>query len=165
MASNLQIDWKQGTLQVQRLERETIEKQCQQPVNVEQVPTPVLENLWSHISIINVTTYERLCQKKGNTTFQINLVLEQKNSARASCINPLDVDLSNILHDYHQFADVFSKQGAKKLPQHCLFDLSIQIESEKKLSLGLIYSLSSLELQTLQDFINENLKSGLIRPS
>lgn len=44
MVSNPQIDWKQGALRVWRLERETIEKQYQQPVNVEQVPTPVLEN-------------------------------------------------------------------------------------------------------------------------
>jgi len=44
MVSNPQIDWKQGTLRVRRLERETIEEQCQQPVNVEQAPTPVLEN-------------------------------------------------------------------------------------------------------------------------
>jgi len=87
-----------------------------------------------------------ICWKKENVTFQINLALEQKSSARASHINPLDVDLSNIPHDYHQFADVFSKQGTKKLPQHRLFDLSIQIESEKKLPLGPIYSLSSLEL-------------------
>ena len=93
MVSNPQIDWKQGTLRVRRLERETIEEQCQQSVNVEQAPTPVLENPQPHISMINVTTYKCLCWKKENVTFQINLVLGQKSSARASYINLLDVDL------------------------------------------------------------------------
>jgi len=90
--------------------------------------------------------YERLCQKKENITFQINLALGQKSSVRASYINLPDVDLCDIPHDYHQFSDVFSKQGAKKLPPYRLSDLSIQIESKKKSSLGLTYSLTSLKL-------------------
>jgi len=58
-------------------------------------------------------------------TFQINLVLGQKSLVRVSYINLSDVDLSNIPYDYHQFADVFSKQGAKKLPQYYSFDIFI----------------------------------------
>jgi len=115
-------------------------------MNVEQAPTSVLENPRPHISMINTTTYERLCQKKRNITFQINLALGQKSSARALYINPPDVDLSDIPYDYHQFSDVFSKQGVKNLPLHHLFNLFIQIESKKKPLLGLIYSLSFLEL-------------------
>jgi len=46
MVSNSQIDWKQDILWVWRLERETIKEQCQQPINVEQALTPVLENPW-----------------------------------------------------------------------------------------------------------------------
>jgi len=82
-----------------------------------------------------------------------------------ACIGLADIDLRDIPCDYHKFADIFSKQGAKRLSQHRPFDLLIQIESEKTLPLDPIYSLSSLELQTLRDFIDENLKTGLIRPS
>ena len=43
--------------------------------------------------------------------------------------------------------------------------ISIQIKKGTKLLLGPIYLLSVLELKTLQEFIEENLKSGLICPS
>jgi len=126
---------------------------------------PTLETPWPQISWVNVTMYEHLRWRKGNTTFQINPVLGQESLARLACIGLADIDLRDIPCDYHKFADIFSKQGAKRLSQHRPFDLLIQIESEKTLPLDPIYSLSSLELQTLRDFIDENLKTGLIRPS
>jgi len=119
---------------------------------------------WPHISMINTVTYKCLCQNKENAFFQINLVLGQKSLERASYVSSLDADLSDIPCDYHQYADMFCKQGTKTLPQHCPFNLFIQIKDGKTPSLGPIYSLSALELQTLWDFIDENLKTRLIRP-
>jgi len=74
-------------------------------------------------------------------------------------------DLSNIPKDYWQFADVFCKQKAKSLPSHRPYDLAIQIEEGANPPLGPIYSLSAIELQTLWTFLEENTKTGIIRPS
>jgi len=60
---------------------------------------------------------------------------------------------------------VFDKQRLKLLPEHCPYDLIIQIAEDLLPPLGPIYSLSAIELQTLQEFIDENLKMGAIWPS
>ena len=70
--------------------------------------------------------------------------------------------MNELPEEYLEFADVFSKNKSKQLPPHCNHDLSIQIEEGAKPPLDPIYSLSTLELKTLRDFIEENLKSGLI---
>ena len=76
-----------------------------------------------------------------------------------------DPDLSDVPCDYYSYAAMFSKHGAKQLPRHCRLDLSIQIKEGKTSPLGPIYSLSSLELQTLREFLDKNLRTGLIKPS
>ena len=60
---------------------------------------------------------------------------------------------------------MFSMQKAKILPEHRPYDLAIQIEEGKTPPLGPIYSLSALELETLQEFLEENTKTGIIRTS
>jgi len=45
------------------------------------------------------------------------------------------------------------------------YDLSIQIEGEQTPLLGPIYFLSALKLQTLHEFLDENLRTGIIHPS
>jgi len=60
------------------------------------------------------------------------------------------------------YINVFSKQKAKLLLDHWPFDLTIHLEDGKTPPLGPIYSLSSLELQTLRKFLDENLKARTI---
>jgi len=66
--------------------------------------------------------------------------------------------------EYHQFTDVFDKQHSRLLPEHCPYNLTIQTTGGLLLSLGPIYSLSILEMQTLWEFTDENIKSGTIQP-
>ena len=81
---------------------------------------------------------------------------------RTSVLSGESAELKEIPKDYKEYADVFNKNKAKQLPPHRDHDLSIQIEEGSKSPLGPIYSLSTLELKTLHEFIKENLKSGLI---
>ena len=74
-------------------------------------------------------------------------------------------DLSGVPEDFHDFADVFDAAGAETLPPHRPYDLKINLEDGATPPLGPIYSLSELELSTLRDFIDENVRSGFIRPS
>jgi len=76
-----------------------------------------------------------------------------------------DIDLSQVPEEYLEFRDVFSKQHTKHLLEHCPHDLSTQIEESKLLLLRSIYSLSTLELETLKEFIKENLHTRFIHSS
>jgi hypothetical protein len=74
-------------------------------------------------------------------------------------------DLKDVPKVYHEFADVFSRQKADTLLPHRDCDLKINIDEGAKIPVGPIYSLSKFELKTLWEFIDENLKTGFIRPS
>ena len=75
------------------------------------------------------------------------------------------IDLSNVPTKYHDFADVFSFEGVKTLPEHRPYDLHIDLEEGTKPPLGHLYSLSESELKALCEFIGENLSSGFIQPT
>jgi len=74
-------------------------------------------------------------------------------------------EIPGLPKDYEEYVGVFSMQKAKILPEHQPYDLAIQIEGNKIPPLGSIYSLSALELETLQEFLEENTKTGIICPS
>ncbi|MBW0561302.1 hypothetical protein O181_101017 [Austropuccinia psidii MF-1] len=65
---------------------------------------------------------------------------------------------------YHQYLDVFSKVKAEKLPPHCACDHHIELEGSLP-PVGVIYSLSKQESDTLRAYISENVEKGFIRPS
>ena len=77
----------------------------------------------------------------------------------------MNPELNEVLLEYHQFSDVFDKQHSKLLSEHRPYDLTIQMAKNSLPLLGPIYSLSAIELQTLREFINENIKTGAIWPS
>ena len=72
------------------------------------------------------------------------------------------MDLSDILEDYHEFADVFDKKKADTLPPHRSYDLKIEMEEGAAPPSNHMYSLSPSELEALQVFIEENIHSGFI---
>ena len=72
---------------------------------------------------------------------------------------------SKVPSPYHEFADVFSKIRATTLPPRRPYDHQIELEDGTSLPFGPIYSLSEVEQLALKQFIEENLSSGLIRPS
>ena len=72
------------------------------------------------------------------------------------------LEIPGLSKDYEEYVDVFSIQKAKILPEHRPYNLAIQIEGDKIPPLGPIYSLSALELETLQEFLEENMKTGII---
>ncbi|MBW0592748.1 hypothetical protein O181_132463 [Austropuccinia psidii MF-1] len=65
---------------------------------------------------------------------------------------------------YHQYLDVFSKVKAEKLPPHHACDHHLELEGSLHL-VGVIYSLSNQESDTLRAYISENVEKGFIQPS
>lgn len=73
--------------------------------------------------------------------------------------------LSKVPAPYHEYLDVFSKNKASTLPPRRPYDHQIELEGGASPPFGPIYSLSEVEQIALKQFLDENLASGLIRPS
>jgi len=73
--------------------------------------------------------------------------------------------MSSVPEEYHEYANVFSKDRADTLPDHHPYDLKIDLEDGTEPPLGQMYSLSQTEVQALHEFLNENLHIGFICPS
>ncbi|MBW0491676.1 hypothetical protein O181_031391 [Austropuccinia psidii MF-1] len=65
---------------------------------------------------------------------------------------------------YHQYLDVFCKVKAEKLPPQRACDHHIELEGLLPL-VGVIYSSSKNDSETLQAYISENVEKGFISPS
>lgn len=66
---------------------------------------------------------------------------------------------------FHEFLSIFSTSEANKLPPRRYIDHEIPVDSQKKLPLGPLYSMSNAELEELREYLRENLKNGFIEPS
>ncbi|MBW0528325.1 hypothetical protein O181_068040 [Austropuccinia psidii MF-1] len=64
---------------------------------------------------------------------------------------------------YHQYLDVFFKVKAEKLSPHCACDHHIKLEGSLP-PVGVIYSLSNQESDTLRAYTSENAEKGFIQP-
>src|SRR5437899_2460271 len=116
------------------------------------------------ISMVNAIAFTHACKLEGSLQFQLQLhPLDTAKARSTSTASP--PDLSSIPPEYCDFADVFSKTKASKLPPHCEHDLKIELEDGTSPPLGTIYSLSLVKLEALRTFINENLGTGFICPT
>ncbi|MBW0498374.1 hypothetical protein O181_038089 [Austropuccinia psidii MF-1] len=64
---------------------------------------------------------------------------------------------------YHQYLDILSKGKEEKLHPHYTCDHHIELECLLP-PVGVIYSLSNKESETLQAYITENVEKNFIRP-
>ena len=68
--------------------------------------------------------------------------------------------------EYLDFADIFSSDLVSELPEYTgINDHTIELVNGQKPPYGPIYSLGSVELETLKAYIKTNLANGFIRPS
>jgi hypothetical protein len=113
-----------------------------------------------YIALVNTAAFARICKLDDSETFQLRIFSDK--------ITPISVapnEMNGIPLEYHDFANVFSKTKANTLAEHRPYDLKIDLEEGAELPLSRIYSLSQEEQKALQDFIDENVPTGFIRPS
>ena len=106
----------------------------------------------------------RACKLPGAQRFKIHLS-DLSVSGKSAVVSDETPDLSHIPEDYHDFADVFNKAKADTLAPHRPYDLKINLEEGASPPVGVMYSLSQLELQVLWEFIDEHIRIGFIWPS
>ena len=70
-----------------------------------------------------------------------------------------------LLKPYLSFQDVFSKESFDELPEWKQWDHMINLKPESQPSSMKVYPMSPVEQKELDDFLEENLSSGRIRPS
>jgi len=71
----------------------------------------------------------------------------------------------HVPQEYHHYEDIFGKKDFDKLPEQGPWDHAIELTPGSKLTDCKTYPLSPQEQGSLQEFIEENLKTGRIRPS
>ena len=74
-------------------------------------------------------------------------------------------DLSNVPKCYHGLQEVFNKAKATSLPPHRPYDCAIDLRPGTAPPKGGLYSLSAPERRAMEDYINNSLAAGIIRPS
>ena len=122
-------------------------------------PTLNTPTLKVDISLVNAVSFLQVCELPGTQQFTLNL---KDISARASSMSDsTPLDLSSVLEEYHDFADVFDKAKADMLASHRPYDLKINLEEGSTPPLRQMYSLSQTELVALE-FIDEHLATGFI---
>jgi len=103
------------------------------------------------------------------TIEDIDKILLSKGQMRISSLQVHDEGEPEIIQqlpvEIRDFADVFSPKNADRLPPHRPYDHDIKLLPGKDLPFEPLYSMSREELETLREWIMENLKKGFIRPS
>ncbi|KAK3539560.1 hypothetical protein QTP70_010231, partial [Hemibagrus guttatus] len=79
--------------------------------------------------------------------------------------SPLEKRSTDIPACYSHFSDVFCPKEASKLPPHRPWDCTIDLIHGEPVPGGKIYSLSIPEEKAMEEYINEALSQGYIRPS
>ena len=74
-----------------------------------------------NIRIIGAAAYLHSCSQAGYQQFTIWLNTPVATGQASSTTEP--IDLSNVPTEYHNFANVFSFEGVKTLPEHWPYDL------------------------------------------
>lgn len=118
------------------------------------------------ICSISAVSFRRLTRKRQNydqcfklSLYEINQVLSNKENTEEESIRKL------VPSDYHDFLPLFSEVVANVLPPHRTYDHSIQLQEGFQPPFGPLYSLSKPELETLREWLQDNLKKQFIRSS
>ena len=73
---------------------------------------------------------------------------------------------TEVLAEYSNYSNIFLMENAAKLPENTkINEHAIKLEEGKQPPFGPIYSLGSVELETLKIYIKINLANSFIRPS
>ena len=123
--------------------------------------TPKLPASAPSIVLISTAPFKRLCKLQGTQTFHIHLS-DIYVSANSASISEEVLDLSNVLEEYHDFANIFSKAKAEKLALHWPYDLKINLEEGTSPPIIPMYPLSQSELEVLHNFLDDHLQTRFI---
>ena len=86
----------------------------------------------------------------------MDIAIEQNKAKKVKTFEEL------VLQWYHNFKDVFEEAAFNMLPEHRLWDHTIELVPDSKPYTGKIYSMMLDEQKVLDNFLEENLHTGHI---
>src|SRR6202020_2953828 len=98
------------------------------------IPSPSLPSITSpistppDISFVNVHAFRLGCRLSGSQVFCLELKHPDSVSAHSATQSDSSEDLSSLLEEYHEFADIFSESMSWNLAEHHPYDLKINLE-------------------------------------
>lgn len=118
---------------------------------------------------VDMLSESRESGTSGKSVSVSNLSVFDVLFASMELITPLDDDedfsVSDIPEQYRDFVDVFSHSASKSLPPRRRYDHKIELISEDNLPRTKLYKMSETERKVLNEYIDEFLSTGFIRPS
>jgi hypothetical protein len=123
------------------------------------------------ISMISAASFVYNCQDPGAALFSITLeeidheiqdwlVTDQPGEATNA-----ELVAYKLPAQYQDLANVFSQADSNVLPPHRTIDHKIVLEQENSLGISPLYQMSLSELQTVKQYLLDNLNKGFIVPS
>jgi hypothetical protein len=120
------------------------------------------------IAIVDRDEFNEICRYENvqACTFEYEEIVQVLDRERSVAGAVTETENEHKLPEkYQDFADVFDKANADKLPEHGPQDHAIETIEGKSPPFGPIYNLSVTELETLREYLDEHLKKGFITPS
>ena len=120
------------------------------------------------ISVISYQKMRRIARKQLVEVIRLAVVHTPRNAHTTSNSIQSEAgsdDPSSLPVAYRDHADVFSEEGASKLPLDTKIRHTIPLEGGMSVSFGPIYPLSAEELRVLREYLEKYLARGWIRKS
>ena len=102
-------------------------------------------------------------RKKTNELFSTNLYkIDRLIKNRRNFLPSTEEELVQVPEIYYDFIDIFSKAASDLLSPHRFYDHKIILEKENILTYSPLYKISLEELETLKQYLIDNLEKGFI---
>lgn len=145
-----------------RDERKGIPSEKKKHESLNKAPSTPLQ-----ISMIGAAPFDLLCrrsEKDGSRVFAATVADIDKAITPSKHLTR-EQTLALLPAEYHDLAEVFSREKSDELPPHRPYDHQIILEDGKRPRPSPLYNMSQNELQELRNFLDENLTKGFIRAS
>ena len=119
------------------------------------------------IALIGAPAYLRLAKKSRQQGTQVfGMTLNEVKTALGQKTVPTEDEVKAMVpEEYHDYLPMFLARNQRGLPPHRPYDHRIPLQEGTTPPFGPLYSLSRNELETVREWIDDNLSKGFIRAS
>jgi len=152
-----------GTTVVQCISSDLPERPVPFPTSVPPAPVPPGPS----IALIGAPAYLRLAKKARSQGSQIfSMTISEVKTALGQKTIPTEAEVKAMVpEEYHDFLPMFLARNQRDLPPHRPYDHRIPLQDGTTPPFGPLYSLSNNELETVREWIDDNLTKKFIRAS
>ena len=117
--------------------------------------------------MIGATAYRRFARKAAKEGLKhFSLIFYEFNTALGQKSAPTPEEVRNLVPtEYHEFLPMFLAQTHRALPPRRPYDRAIPLKENTTPPFGPLYGLLRNELETVREWIHDNLNKGFIRAS